>query len=473
MQTEIYKTLQKLFAEYFGSQCSGIESIPMSGSNRKYFRLRDEKNTAIGTFTPDINEYNASTYFTGYFVSKGFNVPKILIENKENHIYLQEDLGSSTLFDAVIKDKSEGIFSNSLLKYYKEALNQLIAFQLSAKGIDFSKAYPVSSFDRQAMQWDLNYFKYYFLKFFNISFDEYKLEQDFARLLDFLAQADSSYFMYRDFQARNIHIRDQKLYFIDFQGGRKGPLAYDLASILFQVKADIPFDKRLELSDYYINALAQKIQFNKEEFKQYYWGFVLIRLLQVMGAYGFRGLHEKKAHFLSSIPYVQKNIHWVKTHIQLHFKTDYLFKLLDILNTQIGELPSLLKTDKLHVQINSFSYKYGVPNDYSGNGGGYVFDCRALPNPGRYNEYKTLTGRDKEVISFLENQSEVDFFKQHAFAIINQAVNNYIERGFTSLMINFGCTGGQHRSVYMAEQMNRYLKEKFEIEINLNHRELK
>jgi hypothetical protein len=319
------------------------------------------------------------------------------------------------------------------------------------------------------MQWDLNYFKYYYLKPFEISFSEQRLETDFNLLMDFLLEAPPVYFMYRDFQARNIIIRENEPWFIDYQGGRKGPLQYDLASLLFQAKADLPFNLRKDLLEFYMEILGKKVEFNQQEFVTHYYGFILMRTLQVLGAYGFRGNFEQKPHFIESTQYALKNLNWFIENIDLPIN----FPELNSCFRQMLKEKSSPDTKGLMVEINSFSYKkYGIPRDTSGHGGGFVFDCRALPNPGRYPEYKNLTGKDESVIRFLEKEEAVAEFLRHIYGIVEQAVENYLERGFDHLTINFGCTGGQHRSVYCAEHLYKFLSEKYNARFKINHRML-
>jgi hypothetical protein len=319
------------------------------------------------------------------------------------------------------------------------------------------------------MMWDLNYFKYYFLKLAGIPFDEQALEDDYKQFTDYLMQAKSDYFLYRDFQSRNIMVKDESIYFIDYQGSRKGALQYDLASLLFDAKANIPQPVREELLEHYLGILKNYIQIDETEFRAYYTGFVIIRIMQAMGAYGFRGFYEQKAHFLASIPYALDNMKFVLENYSLPIELPTLLPLLKALTK--SEKLREIGIPKLNVTINSFSFKRGIPVDESGHGGGHVFDCRALPNPGRLEKYRNLTGKDMSVIKFLENEADVELFFRNCSSITEQSIRNYITRGFESLNINFGCTGGQHRSVYMAEQLAKHLKNKYDIKVILRHRE--
>lgn len=469
MEHKIIDKLSELFHKTFDEHAENITQLPLSGSNRIYYRLSKGKRSAIGTFNKDLRENQAFIHFSEFFKQRSITVPKIFAHDLNNDIYLQEDLGNDSLYDLVMNRDMSREFSNDLLLKYKQALSSLISFQLEGANIDTNFCYPRAAFDRQSMQWDLNYFKYYFLKLACIQFDEQFIEDDFNTLINYLDGVDSQYFIYRDFQSRNILIRNSDLYFIDYQGGRKGPLQYDVASLLFQVKAEIPFETREQLLDYYLDAVNEKIKINREKFVKEYYAVVLIRLLQVMGAYGYRGFFERKQHWLTSIPYAQKNIAWLLKNVEFDFELPHLFEVLKQISEK--EIPMNAENTTLTVQINSFSYKRGIPVELAGNGGGHVFDCRALPNPGRMEGFKKLTGMDNAVKEYLESKKETHDFKQHSFFLVEQSIKNYLERGFSNLMINFGCTGGQHRSVYFAQQLADYLKDKYDIVIDLRHRE--
>lgn len=334
--------------------------------------------------------------------------------------------------------------------------------------MDFAYCYPLAEFNRRSILWDLNYFKYCFLKTTGLEFQENLLEDDFEHMADALLQIQPQVFMYRDFQSRNVMLREGKPYFIDFQGGRKGPFYYDVASFLWQAKANYPDSLRQELIDEYLDALQPYHAIGKEQFLATLRHFVLFRTLQVLGAYGFRGYFEKKAHFIQSVPYAIENLRQL---LETDFpEYPYLCLVLRKL-TELPQFASVRNRRKLTVRVMSFSYKKGIPEDPSGNGGGYVFDCRAVHNPGKYEQYKQLTGRDKPVIDFLEQDGEILRFLEHVDALVDAHVQRFLERGFTNLSICFGCTGGQHRSVYSAEHVARHLNEKFGVRIQLIHRE--
>ncbi len=464
--------LENLFKKWCNKTPESITQLPISGSNRAYYRIIKDDISVIGVVNADQKENLAFVKFTEHFLKKELKVPQIYAQDLENHCYIQQDLGDDTLFSILSKERKTDDIPPSVLRLYLKVVEQLPRFQvLGNEQFDYSNCYPRASFDKQSMTWDLNYFKYYFLKLAQIPYDEQSLEDDFSVFSDYLNQVDNQFFLYRDFQSRNIMIKDQDVWFIDYQGGRQGALQYDLASLLYDAKANLGDSTRELLLEHYLDSLQKHKTVNREEFKQQFYAFVLIRILQAMGAYGFRGFYENKSHFLQSIPYALKNLRNILKKLpeglQIHTLTELLSKISvseRLLN--IGSSPT-----KLNIQVHSFSFKKGLPTDESGNGGGFIFDCRSLPNPGRLPEYKTLTGMDLEVIEYLENYKIVEIFKQHVFSIVDISVKNYLERGFTNLQINFGCTGGQHRSVYFAEQLSKYLQQNYDAKIILFHRE--
>jgi len=451
-----------------------IEKLPASGSNRQYFRIFAEKKTVIGVFNNDVKENNAFLTFTNFFIAQKSNVPKILTIDKTQQYYLLEDLGDETLFSYLTVHRSKEKIDETVILYYKKVLQQLPILQLSGKrGIDFSVCYPRFAFDKQSMLWDLNYFKYYFLKLLNISFDEQLLEDDFNIFISILLETDHNYFMYRDFQSRNIMLFHGEPYFIDYQGGRMGALQYDVASLLFDGKADLPQELREELLQYYLEQLASHIFIDKKVFFKYYYAYVLIRILQALGTYGFRGYYEKKSHFLLSIPFAINNLKYVLPKLEFYKKIPTLTNVIQQIIESDFVSFCTLPENVLTVTITSFSYKNAIPQDMTSNGGGFVFDCRAMPNPGRYPEYKNATGKDKCVIDYLEQFNEVEQFKNLTTQLVSQSVAHYIERNFSHLMVNFGCTGGQHRSVYFAEIMAKYIEKQFsDVNVVIKHQQI-
>ncbi len=463
-------TINQLFTRYFSESATTEKKLAQSGSSREYYRLSNKQNVAIATINADRQENEAFVLLSNHFLSHNLAVPQILIEDLDKNSYLQTDLGDTTLYE-LIKNKNYK-FDDELVNYYKKTLQELPKFQITAaKNLDFSICYPRHSFDAQSMQWDLSYFKYYFLKLADIPFNEQDLESDFQNFITFLLEADFEYFLYRDLQSRNIMIHQENVYFIDYQGGRKGALQYDLASLLYDAKANIPQNLRTQLVDYYIKEAQKLTPLDRDEFLKYYPSFVLIRIMQAMGAYGYRGFFERKEHFLQSIPPAIENLKYILENYDFPVEIPHLKKaLLAIIDSE--KLQQLNK-QKLTVSINSFSYKKGIPTDLTSNGGGFIFDCRSIHNPGRYDAYKQLDGRDKAVIDFFEKEQEMIDFLEHSFALINQTIKKYINRKFDNLMVNFGCTGGQHRSVYAAEQLAKYIEQNYDIEINIDHRERK
>ena len=470
---QIQAQLGALFEAWAGIPVRDITALPRSGSDREYFRLRADNQQAIGVYNPDLQENAAFIGFTNHFHGKGLNVPEIYGVSEDGYIYLQEDLGDETLLQRLMRLREGPEFPESVTQLYRRSLERLADMQIDGgDGLDYSLCYPREAFDKQSMLWDLSYFKYFFLKLSRVPFNEQALEDDFHALADYLLTADTDYFLFRDFQARNIMIRDDEPWFIDYQGGRKGALQYDLASLLYQARADIPHDLRMELLDHYLDYVSGKIEVNRGIFKKYYFGYVLIRTIQVLGAYGFRGFYERKSHFLDSIPYALKNLEWILDHVELPVALPALLPVLRSLRSSTVLQSFTKKWDapsELTVRVQSFSYKREIPEDPSGNGGGFVFDCRALHNPGRYDPYKKLTGRDQPVIDFLLKNSKIEAFLQHVFGMVEPSVQRYIERGFTHLMVSFGCTGGQHRSVYCADQMAALLKKKYNVNVVLHH----
>ena len=490
MQTTDIQNILAELTRSIGETPKDILPIAESGSARKYYRIITENKSLIGTYSSNIEENEAFLAFSKHFHDLGLNVPEVFAVNEERTCYLQSDFGDDNLFahvqKALIANSGPSTGSGTLASYsenviqlYKKALGHLVKLQvLGHQGLDYTKAYPTERFDRQAIIDDLNYFKYYFVKpHEEIDFNETRLGKDFESFADFVSQALCDFFMYRDFQSRNIMVKNGDLYFIDFQGGRKGPLNYDVVSLLYQVKAQIPQAIRDELVNYYKAELSQYMSPKAVKFDTYQPYFVYLRLMQVLGAYGFRGLIQKKSHFIESIPYALKELRiWnEKNPLNAYPELQHVLSQLSTLNypTTLNSQLSTLNS-KLTVTINSFSFKKGYPNDFSGNGGGFVFDCRALPNPGREPEFKTKTGRDWEVIDYLMAKPPVHVFLDHVKGIVRQSVDNYRERHFSNLMVSFGCTGGQHRSVFFAQTIYEWLKTTYpDIHLKLNHIERK
>lgn len=484
-----------------------IESIEGAGSNRQYYRLKNGKSgeTVIGVVGTSRDENEAFIHLTRHFTLRKLPVPKIIAVSDDRMRYLQTDLGHTSLYEAIAGGRNAGgRYTLKERKLLVDTIRELPNIQIrGARELDFSHCYPQPAFDTESVLFDLNYFKYCFLKATNLDFNELKLEADFRLLAKDLTAEECHSFMYRDFQARNVMLSaDGKPCFIDYQGGRRGPYYYDLASFLWQASAKYPHKLRRELVREYYNALSKYTEVpSKHHFVDRLSLFVLFRTLQVLGAYGFRGYFEKKKYFIDSIPPAIQNLRELLPLRCFHYPY-----LMDILR-QLTELPQFMQIEQtavsrsdgyktapssvykahpqdgpatfskydgkgpLVVKVFSFSFHNGIPEDESGNGGGYVFDCRSTHNPGRYEPYKKLTGLDEPVIRFLEDDGEILTFLNSVYKLADAHVARYILRGFTSLMFSFGCTGGQHRSVYSAQHLAEHIHEKFGIEVRICHRE--
>jgi len=461
--------LETLFKQHTGEKLLSKEELSASGSNRRYFRLESKKTSIIGVAGTSIEENKAFVEMAKHFYAKGLPVPQVLSETPDGLFYIQDDLGDTLLFDYIAEGRKTGVFCEPEKEMLRKTMRMLPQVQVKgADGFDFSVCYPQPEFNERSILWDLNYFKYCFLKSTGLDFQENRLEDDFARLSDILLRSHTNTFMYRDFQSRNVMIKDNEPYFIDFQGGRRGPLYYDVASFLWQAKAKYNDELREELLQEYLKSLQELISVDEADFREQLKHYVLFRTLQVLGAYGFRGYFEKKPHFLQSIPFALENL-----RIILRDEISGYPYLLEVLKqmTELKQFREVEVRKPLVVKMYSFSYKKGIPNDDSGNGGGFVFDCRAVNNPGKYERYKHVTGLDESVKKFLEEDGEILTFLENTNNLVDASVKRYKDRGFTNLMISFGCTGGQHRSVYSAQKTAEHISEKFGVEVQLIHRE--
>lgn len=464
---DIKNELKGLFQTHFGEAPEVVDALPRSGSDRMYFRLYNMNHSAIGAYNADRIENEAFFSFTESFREVGVQVPQIFAISASHLVYLQQDLGSLTLLDKL----NEG--GSQRLCYLKNTLKQLPLIQVKAAScIDFSKCYPRMAFDFRSVMWDLNYFKYEFLKIAGISFNEELLENDFERLGNYLTQTDFPYFMYRDFQSRNVMWHNDEPWFIDYQGGRRGPLQYDVVSLLYSPKSGLNSVEREALLQFYIEELKTYIDV-PESFEEVYCLLALLRILQALGAYGFRGLVENKPNFKPSIPVAIGNlVELLSTH-RPKLELPELYAVIERMAHSEWARPLQISSDKLTIRIESFSYKKRLPIDPSENGGGYMIDCRGLPNPGRFKEYRSLSGLDLQVIDYLEEYPQVHEFASSVQAMLKISIENYIERKFNHLSIYFGCTGGQHRSVYNAEKTARWIENNFDVNVVLIHNEMK
>jgi aminoglycoside/choline kinase family phosphotransferase len=471
--------LNELFFSHFAEYPTGVVSIPPSGSERRYWRMVSERFVAMGALNHHVPENEAFFYLADHFAQKGIAVPKVLCVHPLQTAYLVQDLGDNTLYSRVLacRDGGGDAFPPSLLAAYEATIDGLLAMQIrGVEGLVPSKCYPKTTFDHRTIVSDLLYFEHYFLRPSGVLFDSDLLHDDFDTLAKWLLQADATFFMMRDCQSRNVLFKEGKPYFIDFQGGRVGALQYDLVSLIYQANARIPQHHRDHLVQYYIKQATRLLgnRFSATDFSTYFDGFLLCRLLQVLGAYGYRGLFQRKAHFLESIPPAIDNLRYFLEHKKLDIELPVLSQALQQLVQQSpvpqNDIPALVANEPiLSVRVTSFSYRRGIPADESGNGGGFVFDCRSLHNPGRYDAYKNLTGKDLSVQHFLETHSDVQGFLVPVFTLVSRTVETYLERGFTHLSVHFGCTGGRHRSVYCAEKMSQYLAKYAGVAVHLQH----
>ena len=473
--------LTKLFEQRFHSPVAQVQLLDsrLSGSGRKLTRLTSGKVSAIGVLYNVREENVAFLEFSRYFRRHGLPVPEIYGEDLDHDAYLEEDLGDTTLFEFLSANRTGAKIASPVIEAYRTVVTLLPRFQVEAgRGVNYKVCYPRSSFDRQSIAWDLNYFKYYFLRLAGVPFNEQALEDDFGRLTEFLLQADGDYFLYRDFQSRNVMLRDARPWFVDYQGGRKGALQYDVASLLFDSKADLPPELRRQLLEDYLGRLSDFIRLERDVFMHYYYAYVFVHLMQALGAYGFRGFYEQKTHFLQSVPYALKSLRWLLENVELPIALPTLMEAFrgmlssERLQTLPPDVESVAQSQNLTVRIFSFSFHRGLPKDETGHGGGFIFDARSLPNPGREERFKPFTGKDTPVIDYLDRQESVHLFLASAASLVDSSLSNYQSRGFKNLMVSFGCTGGQHRSVYLAEQLAKHLRARNSVNVVVRHLEL-
>jgi aminoglycoside/choline kinase family phosphotransferase len=469
---EIKNNLDILFHSHFGVKPQFITPLPQGGSDRRYFRVSAGSQSAIGAYNPDVDENRTFIYLTQHFTAKGLPVPTLYAVSSDENFYLLSDLGDISLFEHILRISWE---DNPQTEVLKNTISLLVQFQVDgAKGLDFNKCYPKSDFDMQSVLWDFNYFKYSFLKPTGIKFNEAKLDEDFMAFANLLLAQPTGFFHYRDFQSRNVMLVDGNPYFIDYQGGRRGPLLYDVASFLYQARANFPQKLRDELLSYYLDDVANYTKIDKALSAKIFPAFALFRVIQTLGAYGYRGFFERRSHFLQSIPLAAANLkNLIEKTEGCCLTIPTLKPILESISEKYGEANEQSQAfDGLTVEVVSFSYRKGYPLEHPEHGGGFVFDCRALPNPGRLNEYKMLTGLDAPVAEYLEQQKEVTDFFNEVYSVVNKSVEVYKNRGFKHLSVSFGCTGGQHRSVYIAKRMAELLKNVNNLKVLLKHREL-
>lgn len=484
------KQLNDLYREWSGAEPFDIETLAGAGSNRRYVRFTDRQGcSVIGVVGTSQEENDAFLYLSRHFAEKGLPVPDILSVSADRMCYLQSDLGCRSLFGAIEQGRTHsGNYSEGEIALLERTIRLLPHVQVEgAEGLDWNHCYPKPYFDRESVMFDFNYFKYCFLKPFDVDFNESRLEADFQCFADELLTYPAETFMYRDFQSRNVMLDASGCpHLIDYQGGRRGPYYYDVASFLWQASARFSSDLRSHLVAVYYEELSRLISIpDIDTFNHHLRSFVAFRTLQVLGAYGFRGFFERKQHFIDSIPPALDNLrgmiadgvfapypHLEET-LQRLVKAFVEQQPAESKPLPASELQSFAPDacQRLMVTVWSFSYKRGLPVDESGNGGGYVFDCRSTHNPGRYEQYKQLTGLDQPVIDFLETDGEILTFLSHIYPLAEHHVERFLQRGFTHLMFAFGCTGGQHRSVYCAQHLAEYLHRKYGVTVQVHHRE--
>lgn len=469
----VAENIKSFFQSYNSHEIKSFETLPKSGGDRIYFRIITDDNSYIATFNENIKENIAFLHFTNHLKKINAPLPEIYTVHADKQMYIQEDFGNTSLLNKL----EENGLNDYVYNLFRKSLKELAWLQINGdKNLDYNFCITSKEFGRKAIMSDLLYFKYYFLDPLKIAYDKEKLIDDFEVLGIYLDHVKNKYFMFRDFQSRNIFIKDDEVHFIDYQGGMKGALQYDVASLLWQAKAHLPDDWKNSLLEYYMDCVSKILNkpLDRARFISQYNGYVLIRLLQVLGAYGFRGLFERKAHFLISIPLALTNLKWFLENKETGIALPEFERVLQLIvqDEILDKFKPAQANDStpLIVKINSFSYlKTGYPKDEGNNGGGFVFDCRGLMNPGRFEEFKQITGRDKPVIDFLEQQTKMPDFLNSVYNLVDIAVEDYINRGFSALTINFGCTGGQHRSVYAADALTRHLRNKFKVKIDLHH----
>jgi aminoglycoside/choline kinase family phosphotransferase len=464
--------VEKLYEEHFGETPESTSPLPVSGSDRRYFRLEGSKGTVIATVNAKVAENNSYFYFTELFRKHGINVPEVYRVAKDRRSYLQQDVGHTSLFDILMKEGQTA----PVKKLYKTSLEQLAKLQwIAGREADFNQCFSTKQFNEEAIMADLLYFKYYFADLQKLHYDRTTLMDEMQNWSRELGRMQPLTLMYRDFQSRNIMVHEGKVWFIDFQGSMQGPPQYDVASLLWQAKAQLSEAWKEELLTSYITSVNALPTPRVEEvyFRKGYAQIVLLRLLQVLGAYGFRGLLERKPHFVSSIGPALKNLsEFLADHPQLPAYPEMRSLLEKICSKQMQEryaTPQPAEDNKLVVNICSFSYKKGIPKDRSAHGGGYVFDCRGLLNPGRYAAYKYQSGLDEPVRHFLERETRMPEFLEHVYSLVSLNVEDYIARGFENLSVAFGCTGGQHRSVYAAGKLAAYLQSRYKVGVVVTH----
>ena len=473
----MYDAFASLFREHFGTNPTAIQALAGDGSGRCYVRLTHaDGSTVVCAYGHDLDENRAFLSIAEGLRNADVRVPDVLAVARDGHAYLLQDLGDSTLFrtlETSRKTRPSAPFTKEILAHYEQALELLLTMQLGAAStVDFATSYPRAAFDRQSMRWDVDYFKYCFLKLAHVPFHEARLERDVQTLLQRLEAAPATFFLHRDFQSRNLMLHKGQVWTIDFQGGRRGPLHYDIAALLFDGKAAMPPDVRGQLLTAYVDRLRTHDPALADDVRERFFPFVLLRILQAMGAYGYLGLHQRKPHFVQSIPHAVENLAWLRNQTDVFSALPEFDRVVTHFKSRWPRVPMAEVPDRLHVRVLSFSYRVGPPWDPSGHGGGYTFDCRLIENPGRQASMRSSTGLDEDVRAFLGGRPDVEAWYAHVVDLCRRHIAAYRARGFRALTIQFGCTGGQHRSVYFAERLAAALREhERDVSISVEHAE--
>lgn len=466
---DIRTTVEQAYLKWRGTAPGIITRLPQSGSDRVYFRLLYGDEHVIGAYNPSREENDAFVGFSNHFRSKGLPVPEIYVYYPDERVYFLEDLGDSNLFTWLAQRSDEERFNQETEALFLTVASDLVRIQTEGiKGLDLSLCYPHRSFDRQSMVWDLNYYKYMFLKLIGAPFNEIKLERDFEALTRFLLDAGQEYFLFRDFQTANIMIRDGKPWYIDYQGGRLGAPQYDIASLVYDAKAYIPSGIREKTLERHLDLFAAATGKPRESLAKYSGAFTLIRLMQALGAFGFRGLHENKPTFSESIVPAVELMNDLLWGGKLHIDLPELTKASESVPLQrkyriLSHYQELVK-----INIESFSYVRGRSVNYD-TGSGFVFDCRGLRNPVLESDLRERTGLDPEVAEFFGNDDEAVAFAGDCSNIIRNTLPMMRRKGILEIHAAFGCVGGQHRSVWCAARVASMLSAMPGVTVTVNH----
>lgn len=464
--------IEKAFRRWKGTPPEIITRLPQSGSDRIYFRLTYPEDQVIGAYNPSREENDAFVGFSNHFRSKELRVPEIYVYYPEQNIYFLEDLGDINLFTWLAQRSDEERFNEETEALFMTIAADLVRIQTEGvRGLNLSLCYPHRSFDRQSIVWDMNYYKYMFLKLISAPFNETRLERDFEALTRFLLDAGQDYFLFRDFQTANIMIRDGIPWYIDYQGGRLGAPHYDIASLVYDAKAYIPSGLRKKTLDRHLDLFAAATGKPGESLEKYTGAFVLIRLMQALGAFGFRGLHENKPTFSESIVPAVELMNELLAGDNVKLDLPELKKASEAVPLQRKYRILSHYQQMVTINIESFSYVKGKTLNYD-NGGGFVFDCRGLRNPVHVPGLAELTGFDPEVAEFFGNDDEAVAFAGDCSNIIRNSLPMLRRKGVLEINVAFGCIGGQHRSVWCAARVASMLSAMPGVTVSIRHAEL-